>query len=327
MKTAFTRNRSFRFVAFSCAILFAMFLNSCQKDNVKPKNDSSDAVATSGTDADHLAIQSTLSFGNGANLQPSYYNNGNPNFGWSLMKQQSKIKTLRIEIDPSRVSVSTAKGWISQAKSNGYNSIICTFHEFGGSDNLSDLLTAANWWKSNYNSLGGGFTINLCNEWGDHNISASTYASDYNQAIAVVRQVYSGNIIIDIPGWGQETYTAYQAIKTSSPRITDTHIILSTHIYPGDYNQGRGHTFQASDLNDMSNTGLPCIVGEFGTGSGSCDWSGCVDAAKSKGWSVLAWSWNGDGNNLNMVSPSWATNPGATSFSTNSYFNTVYAKL
>jgi mannan endo-1,4-beta-mannosidase len=323
MKSTFNRKRSFRFAAFVCAVFAVTLLNSCQKDGVKPINDNEARVA----DNDKLSVESTAGFGNGVNLQPSYYNNGNPNFGWSLMKQQTKIKSLRIEIDPSRVSVSTAKGWITQAKNNGYTSIICTFHEFGGSDNLNDLLTAANWWKSNYNTLGGGFTINLCNEWGSHNISASTYASYYNQAIAIVRQVYSGNIIIDIPGYGQETLTAYNAIKTSSPTITDSKIILSTHIYPGNYNQGRGHTYQKSDMDDLSNTGKPILVGEFGTGSGSCDWSGCVDYAKSKGWTVLAWSWNGDGNSLNMVSPSWASSPAATSFSTNSYFNTVYAKL
>ncbi|GGH14953.1 cellulase family glycosylhydrolase [Mucilaginibacter phyllosphaerae] len=323
MKTNFNPKHGLRIAAYICAVFAATLLNSCRKDNVSPpENEDSNA-----TDRNRVSVESTAGFGNGTNLQPSYYNNGNPNFGWSLMKQQTKIKTLRIEIDPSRVSTSTAKGWITQAKSNGYTSIICTYHNFGGSDNLNDLLTAANWWKNNYNTLGGGFTINLCNEWGSHNISASTYASYYNQAIAVVRQVYSGNIIIDIPGYGQETLTAYNAIKTSSPKITDAKIILSTHIYPGNYNQGRGRTFQKSDLDDLSNTGKPVIVGEFGTGSGSCDWSGCVDYAKSKGWTVLSWCWNGDGNNLNMVNPSWATNPTATSFTTNAYFNTVYAKL
>jgi hypothetical protein len=244
------------------------------------------------------------------------------------MKKQTNIKSIRLEIDPSAFgfSINQAKSWISQIKAQGYT-LICTFHEFGGSDNANDLKTAANWWKSNYNTLGGGFTINLCNEWGDHNITASAYASAYNSAISIVRQVYSGKIIIDIPGWGQETLTAYNACKTSNPTIQDGNIILSTHVYPGDYNQGRGHTLQASDLNDMSNTGRPCIVGEFGTGSGSANWQAIVNAAKGKGWTVLAWSWNGDGNSLNMVSPSWASDPTASSFSTNSYFSTVYPFL
>ena len=267
---------------------------------------------------------------NGVNLQPDYYNATTNNVGWSLMKSQSKIKMIRLEIDPSAYyfSLAKTKAIIASAKSNGYT-LICTYHRFLGSDSQSDLLTAANWWKSNYATLAasGSFYLNLCNEYGSHSITPANFASYYNSAIAIVRTVYSGTIIIDIPGWGQETYTAYQAIKTASTKITDSNICLSTHIYPGNYNQGRGHTYTAADMADLYNTGKPIIIGEFGTGSGACDWSGCVNQGASYGWSRLAWSWNGDGNALNMVTPSWASNATATSWSTNSYFTTVYAKL
>ena len=43
-------------------------------------------------------------YGHGVNLQPSYYNNGNVNFGWSLMKSYTKIKTVRIEVEPDKVT-------------------------------------------------------------------------------------------------------------------------------------------------------------------------------------------------------------------------------
>ncbi len=267
---------------------------------------------------------------NGANLQPSYYNGGNVNFGWSLMKTDTKVKTLRLEIEPS-IAISQVKSWISQARSNGYT-LICTYHKATvlGSDNASDLTAAANWWKTNYATLAasGSFQINLMNEWGDHNITSNAYASAYNTAIGIVRSVYSGNIIIDIPGWGQETHTAAQAVTgANGTKITDTNITLSTHIYPGDWNQGLNHWLQNSDLDELGSVGRACLVGEFGTGSGSADWSGLVDHAKSKGWSVLAWSWNGDGGSLNMVTPSWASNPTATSFTHSSYYSTVYVKL
>jgi hypothetical protein len=309
---------------FSCAHLLgavgivsamAFFSTSCSKENESLLPESS-------------LLKSTNGWGNGVNLQPSYYNSGNPNLGLTLMKKQTKIKTIRLEIEPDKVT--QAKSWISQIKAQGYN-LICTYHKATvlGSDNASELTTAANWWKTNYSALAayGSFTINLMNEWGSHSITAASYASAYNSAIKIVRTVYSGNIIIDIPGWGQETYTAYQAIKTASTKITDSNITLSTHIYPGNWNQGRSHTFIKSDLDDLSNTGKPCLVGEFGTGSGSCDWSGCVDYAKSKGWTVLGWCWNGDGGSLNMVTPSWASNPTATSFSLSSYFTTINNKL
>lgn len=204
--------------------------------------------------------------------------------------------------------------------------MVATYHKYTvlGSDTQSDLLDAANWWKTNYSTLGGGFTINLMNEWGSHTITAVTYATDYNAAIAIVRTVYPGFIILDITGYGQETYTAYQACKTSTPTLIDTNIILSAHIYPNGYNQGRNHTMQASDLNDISNAGRLGIIGEFGnSAAGPSDWSGIVDKAKSKGWPVLGWCWNGDGGTMNMRSPSWASNATATSFTKSAYFLTI----
>ncbi len=270
-------------------------------------------------------------FGNGVNLQPSYYNNGYPNFGWSLMKQQTKIKTVRIEIEPDKVT--QAKSWISNAKANGF-AIIATYHKSAvlGSDAASELTAAGNWWKANYATLNasGSFTINLMNEWGSHNISSNAYASAYNTAISLVRQVYSGRIIIDIPGYGQETRTAADAVKgTNGTRINDTNIVLSTHIYPGAYNQGRGRSLTNADLDEMGGAGRSCIVGEFGNDSGGytgANWSGLVDYAKSKGWTVMGWCWNGDGGSMNMTTPAWSSNPTANP-SLSSYFSVVYNKL
>lgn len=281
--------------------------------------------------ASSQAVLLTNGIGNGVNLQPSYYNGGNPNFGWSLMKQQTKIKTVRIEIEPGYES--QAKNWISQARSNGY-AVIATYHKASvlGSDNTADLNAAANWWVSNYASLAsaGSFTINLMNEWGSHNLTANAYASAYNTAMATVRRVYAGTIIIDIPGWGQETAIASAAAKgyNGGIKISDGNYILSAHIYPGAYNQAKGRYVNTSDIDDLASAGKPCMLGEFGNSGGSgADWSGIVDYARNKGWTVLAWAWNGDGGSMNMVTPSWASNGGASSFSLSSYFSIAYAKL
>jgi len=277
-----------------------------------------------------IASGSLLAASNGVNLQPSYYNGGYPNFGWSLMNANSKIKTVRIEIEPGYVT--QAKTWISQAKSNG-KQVIATYHKASvlGSDSTSELTAAGNWWKSNYGALtsAGSFQVNLMNEWGSHTITSNAYASAYNTAISLVRTVYSSNIIVDIPGWGQETVTATAAAKgTNGTKINDTNITLSAHVYPGAWNQGANHTLNATDLNTMGATsGRYCMLGEFGSGSGSADWSGMVDNCRNNGWTVLGWAWNGDGGSLNMVSPSWASNGSATSFTASSYFSTVYNKL
>ncbi|MEM7321105.1 MAG: LysM peptidoglycan-binding domain-containing protein [Pseudomonadota bacterium] len=181
-------------------------------------------------------------------------------------------------------------------------------------------------------------TINLMNEWGNHNLTAVDYANAYNGALGMVRGVYSGQIIIDVPGWGQETAIAASAVKgyrTGGISITDANICLSVHIYRQAYIQNkrgssrrRHGAMVRRDLDDLASTDRPCIVGEFGPGGpGQSDWSALVDHAKSLNWPVLGWAWNGDGGQMNMVTPAWSGNPRATSFSTSTYFNQIYAKL
>ena len=131
--------------------------------------------------------------------------------------------------------------------------MIATYHKYTvlGTDDTTQLDTAALWWKTNYNTLAasGPFIINLMNEWGSHNQTPATYATAYNQAIAIVRQTYQGPIILDCAGYGQETSVAANAVKgTGGVKLSDTNIILSAHIYPNGYNQALNHTFQQSDL-------------------------------------------------------------------------------
>ncbi|BAV06832.1 hypothetical protein SAMN05421788_102534 [Filimonas lacunae] len=316
--------KRFLFVFSFLLVCCAAALTACHKSD-------SGAESTSTTTGDSVSTFKTVGLGNGVNIQPSYYNGGNPNFAWSLMKQQTNIKTVRIEIEPGYET--QAKTWIANAKSNGYG-VIATYHKATvlGSDNTADLNAAANWWVANYASLAaaGSFTVNLMNEWGSHNLTANAYASAYNATITTLRKVYSGTVIIDIPGWGQETAIAAAAAKgyNGGTKITDGNYVLSAHIYPGAWNQAKGRYVNTSDLDDMASGGVPCMIGEFGNSGGSgADWSGIVDYAKAKGWTILGWCWNGDGGTMNMVTPSWASNGSATSFSLSSYFSVVYAKL
>ena len=298
--------------------------SSCSKGN-------GSAAPADTTATKPVTPKDTFALANGVNLQPSYYNSGNVSFGWTLMQANAKIKSVRIEIEPA-VPIALAASWIAAAQQHGYQ-VVATYHKYTvlGSDDASELAAAGTWWKNNYATLAasGAFTINLMNEWGSHNITASAYAAAYNTAIASVRSVYKGFIIIDIPGWGQEAQTAADAVKgTGGAAISDEKIVLSTHIYPGGWNQAKNRWVNSSDIDALLATGRACMVGEFGgSGTGGADWSGMVSYAKQKGCAILAWSWNGDGGDMNMVSPKWADQPGATDFSTSTYFNTVYPLL
>lgn len=270
-------------------------------------------------------LAQTNGWGDGVNLQPSYFNNGDVDLGWNLMNPHSKIQTVRIEIEPDEgVSLSTMQRWISEANQNGYNVIAtCHNYQFNGSDDVNALINSANWWRDNYSSLAqsGNFTVNLMNEWGSHSQTPTSYANAYNQAIGIVRQVYSGPIIIDIPGWGQETQVAQEA----SGLISDNNIIYSIHIYNSGFVQyGAGRWMINADLDVLASSGRPVIVGEFGSQrTGGADWSALVDHAKTKGWTILGWAWNGDGEGMNMTQPMWP----ATPKSLTSEFYTVYDKL
>ena len=155
---------------------------------------------------------------------------------------------------------------------------------------------------------------------------ASLYADAYNDAISIIRNNtnYTGPIICDLSGYGQE----YHICADAANNITDDNIILSAHIYDSAYNSDKGRYVIASDLDYLNdNQPYPCMVGEFGSKmSGQADWSKLVDRAKSLGWPVLGWAWNGDGGQMNMVSPDWGSGCSGP-YSKSKYFSTVYGKL
>ncbi len=276
-----------------------------------------------------FALQaSTLPWGDGVNLQPSYFAEGHVTFGWSLMKEYPAIRTVRIEIEPS-VPMETATRWLREAHAEGLR-VIATYHHYpyNGSDSAEELLNAARWWRKNYGALEAaapGLIVNLMNEWGSHEQTAETFAAAYNPAIAIVREVYTGPLIIDVPGWGQETYVA----RDASTLLPDDNLVFSAHIYASGWvKQGPNRWMTADDLDALDETGRPAIIGEFGgEREGESDWSGIVDYAREKGWPLIAWAWNGDGERMNMVQPYWGDEPKAAAYTPHPYFQKVYSKL
>lgn len=273
------------------------------------------------------APAATLGWGDGVNVQAAYYDGGNVNFGWDLMRQQTRIQTVRIEIEPE-VPPATVRRWLEGARDHGYR-IIATYHHApaNGSDDREQLLRAARWWRAHFAELNAvaPVIVNLMNEWGSHRLTAAAYATAYNEAIAIVREVYQGPLIIDVPGWAQEVYVAAAASKL----IPDQNIVFSVHLYGSAWvEQGARHWMQARDLDALDATGRPVMIGEFGAArQGRADWSALVGHARRKGWTLLAWVWNGDGEGMNMVDPYWGENPRPESFRFSPYFQQVYWKL
>ena len=269
--------------------------------------------------------QEGRSIKNGVNIQASYYNGGHVNIGWDLMQSFPEIEAVRIEIEPDRLF--QAREWIRQAHAHGYQ-VIATYHRAAhlGTDSTEELMNAANWWQENYTFLSGTgpIIINLMNEWGSHNISPKAYADAYNQAIETVRQVYSGQLIIDVPGFGQATKIAADAY----PYIEDQHITFSVHIYTSAFNIEKQRWLAHEDLAYLNETGADCMVGEFcDTATGGADWCSIIDHCYANGWPLFGWAWNGDGRNMNMIEPHWRDDPLALEFRPTEFMKTVVDKL
>jgi mannan endo-1,4-beta-mannosidase len=278
-----------------------------------------------------LASSITSGLGNGVNLQPSYAPSAHVDLGWALMLQQTKIRSVRIEIEPGQEK--NAQRWIREAVSNHYT-VIATYHKFTalGSDNATELMAAANWWVTNYATLrsSGAFAINLMNEWGSHSITAHDFATAYNQALQLLRTVYRGPVVIDLPGYGQEAQVAALAVSgRNNATIADRNVILSMHVYPEAWNSEKQRGLAAVDLDELAATGFGCMVGEFGDSgkTQTTKWQAIVAYAKQKGWPVFGWAWNGDGQGMNMVKPQYGSLPTGQHYTLTGYFNTIYILL
>ena len=194
------------------------------------------------------------------------------------------------------------------------------------SNDSRDLQAAANWWVQHYNSLNtnGPILINLMNEWGGHDLSPTDYAAAYNEAIATVRKVYDGDIIIDAPGFGHNTNIAAAAYDL----IEDKQLIYSLHIYPRAFNVQENRWLNTADLALLADTGAKCMIGEFGSkGIGGTNWCEIIQYAYEQDWGIFGWAWNGDGTNMNMVAPSWLQQPRAISFSPTVYLDEIITRL
>ncbi|WP_123537793.1 cellulase family glycosylhydrolase [Halosimplex salinum] len=295
------------------------------------------ALGALGTLGAQVSTATGASFGDGVNLQPSYFCSGDQELGYDLMTDYPDIETVRIEIEPFSfdevvTTVEDAKRWIDEAAAAGLD-VIATYHHYpdNGSAEASALQNAADFWAEHYETLSQdtSFTVNMMNEWGNHQVSAEEYASAYNEAISTVREQtsYSGPIVCDAPGWGQGTYRLADAAEM----IDDDDLILSAHVYPSAYNATTGQSLVPEDLDVLDESEYPCMIGEFGNyaNSSGADWSAIVDYASDLGWPVIGWAWNGDGSDdpMNMADPYWGDDCSADSYTTSDYFSVVYEKL
>lgn len=176
-------------------------------------------------------------------------------------------------------------------------------HDATGSDNVSALNNAVNYWISIKNALIGKedrVILNIANEWYG-SWSSSAWSSGYQAAIPALREAGIRNtLVVDSAGWGQYPTSIFQegANVFNSDPLKNT--IFSIHMY--EYSGGNAATVK-SNIDNALAIGVPVIIGEFGYQhtSGDVDEATIMSYAEEKGVGWLAWSWYGNGGGVEYL--------------------------
>ena len=164
--------------------------------------------------------------------------------------------------------------------------------------------------------------LNIANEWGPGDTDADwrVWRDTYKQAITDIRDAGINNmIVIDSPKCGQGP----RAMQVYGQELLDHdpqhNVVFSIHMYGWWRSMSRADEVNAPnsdsppwlaewELQTMLDLGLPVIVGEFSWTefeSVNYDTQELIAFCEEKGIGWLAWSWNGNGNDLLDMAKGW----------------------
>lgn len=176
-------------------------------------------------------------------------------------------------------------------------------HDATGSDNVSALNAAVDYWISIKDALIGKedrVIVNIANEWFG-SWSAAGWAAGYQAAIPALRNAGIKNLlVVDAAGWGQyptSIFTNGNAVFNSDP-LGNT--IFSIHMY--EYAGGNATTVK-SNIDNALAIGVPVIIGEFGHyhSAGDVDEATILSYTQQLGVGWLAWSWYGNSGGVDYL--------------------------
>ncbi|WP_239004577.1 glycoside hydrolase family 5 protein [Paenibacillus tepidiphilus] len=195
--------------------------------------------------------------------------------------------------------VNAVKNIISLCEQNKLIAVL-EVHDATGSDSLSDLDAAVNYWISIKSALIGKedrVIINIANEWYG-TWDGATWASGYKQAIPKLRNAgLTHTLMVDSAGWGQ--YPA--SVINYGPEVLNADTLKNTmfsiHMY--EYAGGNAATVKAN-IDGVLNKNLALVIGEFGGQhtNGDVDEATIMSYSREKAVGWLAWSWKGNSSDL-----------------------------
>lgn len=190
----------------------------------------------------------------------------------------------------------SVKKMIDKCKEYGMVAIV-EVHDATGSDDINDLVKAANYFANMASVLKGTehyVIINIANEW-HKSSSAANWRNGYKQAIPIIRKAGLRHcIMVDAGGYGQNASTIHKYGKEVLAADVENNIIFSIHMYGSAGNTNK----IASNIDGVINQDLALCIGEFGWyhSDGDVDEQKILAYCKEKNIGWLAWSWYGNGS-------------------------------
>ena len=241
----------------------------------------------------------------GANLAYAWYKS----YGYANQMTQMRnagANAVRIALSTggkySKDPMSTIQGMISKAEALKMI-LILEVHDYTGSDNSSDLQSAASYWVEMKDALVGhehSVIINIANEWKGTWNQHAAYASAYATALTTIRNAGLKHcLMVDAAGWGQETNSLINKASTILNSDPDKNVIFSLHMYDEAGKPG----YVTTNINNVLNQGVALCIGEFAWAhnGNDVDEATIISHCKTQGVGWLAWSWWGNGSGLGYI--------------------------
>lgn len=192
------------------------------------------------------------------------------------------------------------------------NELVCILevHDATGSDNVSDLDAAVDYWVEMKDVLSGNedtVILNIANEWYG-SWDGSVWASGYQSAISELRDADISNLLmVDCAGWGQYPDSILYYGKSVFEADEDRNTVFSIHMY--EYAGGSASTVKTNIDNALS-IGVPVVIGEFADQhtNGDVAEDTIMSYCQEKKVGYLGWSWKGNNSSLSYldISNDWS---------------------
>lgn len=227
---------------------------------------------------------------------------------WQMHKEVTVIPAAaRIGCNAIRIQLGTGRRFSRPTKSElkklitlcEENHLVAIFntHDATGSDNVEDLVEAANFWvdmKDILNAHTATTIVNIANEWYGSSGKSACWADGYCTAIDIIRKGGLLNtLIVDAAGWGQWPRSIFEKAQMVADADPLHNTMFSMHMYDV---AGKNAATVCSNIDRALETGYPVIIGEFASSHGGryVDWQTILDYSAEKEMGYLVWSWTGN---------------------------------